>query len=235
MRKSGLAIRVCLAIALAALAAGGGVARAQVYGSYRVSKLVTITTSPSGSNQATVDLRSLDEMIADLARHAMHYPPHFDSTEDVQRARADVANALKLLGVLASNPQLPPQILLRIARLASLGHNLDVPMTGREASATYLRLLALAPRNGGLNFEYGNFLAGTAQPERAIPYLEKAKSSGIANADYPLALVYAATGNRTLALKNIESYLKRVPGDADAAKIRDAIRSGHINVKKGAP
>jgi len=228
MRKNYLAIMVLLTISLAVAGSAWG----KEYGHYEVSKIVTIATSKSGSNQATVNLRNIDDMISDLTQHARNYPPHFDSAEDAQRARTDIANALKLLGVFAANPQLPPQILLRIARLGNLGNNLDVPGAGQEAIANYSRLLTLAPQNAELNFEYGQFLASTPQLPLGIPYLEKAKSLGVANADYSLALAYTAVGNQKMALLNIESYLKRVPADANAAKIRDAIRTGHVTVKR---
>ena len=48
-------------------------------------------------------------------------------------------------------------------------------------------------------------------------------------------MAYAATGDRTKALENLESYSKRVPGDENVVNIIDAVRKGNIEHRNGTP
>lgn len=79
---------------------------------------------------------------------------------------------------------------------------------------------------------YGTFLAGAGKPGDALPYLEKALSVGVGDAAYTIAMTHLALGDKERALKSLADYKRSNPGDADADKLIDAIRSGKIELKK---
>ena len=54
---------------------------------------------------------------------------------------------------------------------------------------------------------------------------------GSVNADYWLGLSYQLTGDKAKAVENLESYIKRMPNDENAARVLDAIRNGKVEVK----
>ena len=74
-------------------------------------------------------------------------------------------------------------------------------------------------------------MASTAKAGDGIPYLEKAKGLGAVNADYWLGLSYQVAGDKAKAVENLENYVKRVPSDANAARMLDAIRNDKVETK----
>ena len=79
---------------------------------------------------------------------------------------------------------------------------------------------------------YGTFLAGVGKPKEALPYLEKALAVGVADAAYAIGMTYLTLGNAEQALKNLEDYKRRKPGDTNVDKLIDAIRNGKIEFKR---
>jgi tetratricopeptide (TPR) repeat protein len=210
-------------------------AYANEYGRYDVKQVVAVSQSSDGQNHATISFSYLDQIITDLASHAADYPPRFDSPKDLKRAQADVTALSAMLDTLSNGPAPNQQLLLYVGILNSIGHNLDVPATAQRAISAFTRLLQQAPEEPRANFFYGKFLADAGKPNEAIPMLEKAKSLGVANADYVLGIAYMVAGNNEKALENFELYAKRVPNDPNAAKMIDAIRNGNVQLKKVTP
>jgi tetratricopeptide (TPR) repeat protein len=207
------------------------IALARNYGHYDIKQLITVTGAPPGKHSATINIAYLSQILDDLGRHASTYPPHFDSADDRQRAEHDLSAISNLLDPLSADISHNPPLLLRLALLHAFGHNLDIPDSSQKAVAAFTTLLNLTPNDPQANFRYGVFLATTTKNAEGIPYLEKAKSLGIVNAEYWLGLSYQLTGNKAKAIENLESYVKRVPNDENAARMLDAIRNGKVEVK----
>jgi len=224
--------RLLFSIALALFAL---LVQAKEYGHYDIRSIFSLTEAPGGQHSVTFDLPALDQILEDVGSHAESYPPHFDSIEDRQRAQGDVSGIANLLDPLAGNFSRNAELLLRLGYLHTLGHNLDLAGSDKKAVDAFTALLTLAPDDRRGNLRYGMFLATTTKVADAIPYLEKAKLLGVLPAEYPLGMAYVATGDRTKALENLESYSKRVPGDENVAKIIDAIRKGNIEHRNGTP
>ncbi len=223
---------LALALVLSQIVA---VAKATEYGQYDIKKVVTITQSAAGQNSATISFAYLDQIIDDLSSHAANYPPRFDSPDDLYRARVDVKALSAILDTLLSSPSPDRQILLRAGVLNSIGHNLDVPGCADRAIGAFTALLRQTPDDPRANYFYGRFLTGAGKPADAIPFLEKAKSLGDVNADYTLGIAYLSEGDKAKALDNLELYARRVPNDANAAKMIDALRNGSVQIKKVNP
>jgi Tfp pilus assembly protein PilF len=120
---------------------------------------------------------------------------------------------------------------MRLALLHAFGHNLEIPDSSQKAVAAFTTLLNLTPDDPMANYRYGVFLASTTKAGEGIPYLEKAKSLGVVNADYWLGLSYQFAGDKAKAVENLENYVKRVPSDANAARMLDAIRNDKVETK----
>jgi|HubBroStandDraft_5_1064220.scaffolds.fasta_scaffold63728_2 predicted Zn-dependent protease len=210
-------------------------AHAKEYGHYDIRNVITVSESATGQHSATVNFSLLDQMLDDLSVHNNNYPAQFDSAEDRQRAVSDVTAISKPLDMLANNPNPNAQLLLRVAVLNSVGHNMDIPGAAEKAMTAFTTLLKKSPDDPRAHYLYGKFLVGAGKPLDAIPVLERAKSLGAVNADYTVGLAYLSAGDKKKALENLEHYARRVPDDSNAPKIIEAIRNGNIEVKKGSP
>jgi tetratricopeptide (TPR) repeat protein len=211
------------------------IAMARSYGHYDIKKLITVAETAPGKHSATINIGYLSQILDDLGRHAATYPPHFESAEDRQRAERDVSTISGLLDPLSTDISHSPPLLMRLALLHAFGHNLDIPDSSQKAVAAFTTLLSLTPNDPQANFRYGVFLATATKNAEGIPYLEKAKSLGILNAEYWLGLSYQLTGDKAKAVENLESYTKRVPSDENAARMLDAVRNGKVEVKTSKP
>jgi hypothetical protein len=208
---------------------------AQEYGYYQIAKVVSVTQTAAGKPSATVNIGFLSQVLDDLGRHAGSYPANFEFPEDRQRAVNDVTTISKMLDPLTDNFANSQPMLLRLAVLHTIGFNLDVPDSFQSARADFDKLLVLTPEDPQANFRYGAFLAATTRKGEGIPYLEKARSLGVANADYWLGWSYEAVGNKAKAVENLEAYTKRVPNDVRAAEVLDAIRNDRVETKTMKP
>ncbi len=79
---------------------------------------------------------------------------------------------------------------------------------------------------------YGTLLAGVGKPKEALPYLEKALAVGVADAAYAIGIAYLTLGDKERALRNLEDYKARNPGDTSVDKLMDAIRNGKVEFKR---
>jgi tetratricopeptide (TPR) repeat protein len=207
------------------------IALARSYGRYDIKQLVTVTEVAPGKHSATINIAYLSQILDDLGRHASTYPPHFETAEDRQRAEHDLSAISGVLDPLSADISHSPPLLMRLALLHVFGHNLDIPDSSQKAVAAFNTLLNLTPNDPQANYRYGVFLATTTKSGEGIPYLEKAKSLGVASAEYWLGLSYQLTGDKTKAVENLESYIKRAPNDENAVRMLDAIRNGKVDVK----
>jgi tetratricopeptide (TPR) repeat protein len=207
------------------------IALARSYGRYDIKQLVTVTEVAPGKHSATINIAYLSQILDDLGRHASTYPPHFDTADDRQRAEHDLSAISSVLDPLSADISHSPPLLMRLALLHVFGHNLDIPDSSQKAVGAFNTLLNLTPNDPQANYRYGVFLATTAKNGEGIPYLEKAKSLGVASAEYWLGLSYQLTGDKAKAVENLESYIKRAPNDENAVRMLDAIRNGKVEVK----
>ena len=96
----------------------------------------------------------------------------------------------------------------------------------------FQRLLAATPSDPRGNYMYGTLLAGVGKPKEALPYLEKALAVGVADAAYAIGIAYLTLGDKERALRNLEDYKARNPGDTSVDKLMDAIRNGKVEFKR---
>lgn len=201
------------------------------YGYYQLAKLVTVTQEGSGRASVTVNNAYFGQILDDLWRHAGMYPTSFEFADEHPRAEHDVTAISKMLDPLTEQFANSPPMLLRLGLLHWIGFNLDVPDSFQSARVAFDKLLSLTPDDPQANYRYGAFLASTTRKGEGIPFLEKAKGLGVADADYSLGWSYVQVGNKAKAVENLETYTKRVPNDARAAGMLDAVRNDRVTFK----
>lgn len=206
-------------------------ASAREYGNYDPKRLLTVSETPSGKKYG-FDVVYLDQILNDLSAHAKNYPPQFDTPQDKQRAAQNVKMMSGMLDIMINVPTPNPELLVRAGYLNSMGHNLDVPGAAEKANSIFLKLLAAIPSEPRGNYMYGTFLAGIGKPKEALLYLEKALSVGVVDAAYSIGMTYLTLGDKAQALKNLEDYKRRKPGDASVDTLIDAIRNGKLELKR---
>lgn len=111
-----------------------------------------------------------------------------------------------------------------------MGHNLDMPDSGKKAETLYLKLLAITPDDLYTNYQYGLFLAETGQSSRSLPYLEKATREDYPPAYFTLAMTYFAMGDTNKAKENLQVYLQHNANDQHAKALLNAIKDGRARV-----
>ncbi len=216
-------------LSLVALTTSAG-AFAAPYGNHDPRRILVVAES-AGSKRYGVDVSYLDTVMADLTAHVKTFPPAFDTPQDRQRATQDVRTLTGMLDSLVGEPTPSPELLARAAHLHGIGHNLEIPGSAEKANALFLKLLAVVPAEPRANFMYGTFLAGVGKGREAIPYLEKAYAVGAVDAVYVLGLTQLSIGERDKALKSLQEYKRRKPGDPAVDKFIEGIRSGNVEVK----
>ena len=206
-------------------------AQAAEYGRYDLRQLVT-ATGTGAETRRSFDIAYLDRILADLSSHALNYPPQFDTPQHRQRATEDAQRLSGMLDVLTQVPQPNLELLRRAALLNSMAHNLDVPGAAAKADRDFAQALKAQPGNPQIHFQYGVFLAGSGQSQRALPHLEKARQGGVQAADYSLGLLYLGMGDKTRALEHLQRYRSTMTGPTTRIdELLDAIRHGRAEVK----
>lgn len=224
-----MTLRGCLLV-FAAMTASAG-ASAAAYGDYDPKRILVVQESPAGKRHG-VDVTYLDKVMADLTAHTRSFPPVFDTPQDRQRAVQDVRVLTGMLEPLVNAPGASPELLARAAHLHGIGHNLDIPGSAEKANALFLKLLAVVPAEPRANFMYGTFLAGVGKGREALPYLEKALALGVVDAGYALGLTQLSIGEKDKAIRSLQEYRRRNPGDPNIDRLIEAARSGNIEVRK---
>ena len=204
-------------------------AQAAAYGRYDLSQLARQNAPPAQG--ASLNLALVDQLLADLQQHAGNYPPNFDSAADAQRAHADAAKLMGMLGAIFSAGVAPPDMLLRMGMLGAVSHNMDVSGGAAYAQTHFERLLKVDPEHTVGNFQYGTFLGNTERANEALPYLVKAKDKGVVPAQYAIGMSYLMLGEKALAMEYLQAYQKEVPGDAAVGQLIEAVRTGNVEVK----
>jgi tetratricopeptide (TPR) repeat protein len=225
-RSKRMAITLVWALVLASL--GASTAWAVPYGNHDVRQLVVPASKPGAGG--SFNLAYFDRMLSDLSAHAGNYPPQFDSPGDMQRAQRDTRQLMGMLhAAFGKSP--PDALLLRMAALGSIGHNLEITGGAEFAQTHFERALRANADDPLANYHYGSFLAGSARPREALPYLQKARDKGVTPALYAIGLAQLSLGDKSSALAALNEYMKRNPSDQRVRGLVDAIRGGKLEIQ----
>lgn len=207
------------------------------YGRYELRSLWKLIQEPG------FDMTEVDRVLRDLEAHALVSPPEFRTSEERQRAQRDARALVGLLSVLTKtrgpdsegieNGTPPPGVWRRLARAATMGHNLGVDGAAPKALRAFEEALKKNPQDGALNLRFANFLlSASVGVARALPVAETAKKLGQRGADLSLGRAHLILGNKEKAIAHLEMHCKAQPGDREARALLDGVRSGEVRVDK---
>src|SRR5262245_3890013 len=201
------------------------------YGDYDARKCQKVAKPEDGKEP--LDLKCVDGIMDDLAKHAKGFPPNFRSKKEQERAERDVKMLSAMFAPIAAKDDAEVEILLRAGFLNSMGHNLDIEGSAEKAINYFERLLKKEPDHVKGNYLYGIFLASTAKYQKeSVKYLEKAYQFGIQDAAYTLGFVHLILGDKHKSLKFLEAYVRSNPDDERAKRLLENIKSGKGEVKR---
>jgi len=203
----------------ALLGAHEAMAASPAYPVYDVRRAFVRSAEPAG---ASIDLRYVDAMLADIEKHTGSYPPTFASDEDHRRAAHDIRT---LAGTLA---RLDPkgELLRRYCTSERLAFEFDIEGSYERAHRCYTAMLKQDPNDARTALVFGALLAKTRSGQaQSIDILRKAASLGQEQARYILAMVYASQGNHDLADAEANAIVRAHPADAGAAEFQRQIKA----------
>ena len=201
------------------------------YGDYDARKCLKVAKAEDGKE--SLDLKCVDGIMDDLARHAKGFPPQFRSKKEQERAERDVKTLSAMFAPIAAKDDAEVEILLRAGFLSSMGHNLDIEGSAEKAINYFERLLKKEPDHVKGNHLYGIFLAATATKQKeSVKYLEKAYQLGVVDAAFTLGFAYLILGDKQKSLEYFEAYVRSRPDDERAKNMIEMIKSGKGEAKR---
>ena len=98
------------------------------YGDYDARKCLKVAKAEDGKE--SLDLKCVDGIMDNLAKHAKGFPPSFRSKKEQERAERDVKMLSAMFAPIAAKDDAEVEILLRAGSLNSMGHNLNMDAGG---------------------------------------------------------------------------------------------------------
>ncbi|SUO94766.1 tetratricopeptide repeat protein [Suttonella ornithocola] len=203
---------------------------------YRAFEFETIKQSQN-NGQVLITLDPIFEAIDQLWQHAKGYPPQFDNEQDKATAKKDAIVLNKLLTTVfetqqnAFDAEQKQWIILNLARISTVAHNLDIPHAWNAAEHYYQRLLQ-QQSTPALEEEYGVFFANSGNLTEGKKWLEKALKHGQKSANFGLAIVAFSENQPQKAQKYLKQYLKHYPNDNHAQELLKALADKKLTVNK---
>lgn len=199
----------------------------------QTAPMVLVPLATTGSNQ--LDATALDALLTTLAPNARHYPPNFPNKTASYLARQNVNFYLDWLKPYADAKNASFGVLLRAAKLAIMGRNMDMGPDFSVAANTYLaRALALQPNDSEINFLYGMMLTESGGFKEGKKYLDKAANMGYTEAEQSLAQADLIQDKRAAARSRLEKLAQKHADNAQlAAQLQaqlELIRAGEFNI-----
>ncbi len=199
---------------------------------YKILMLsISLFLNPAVANQNvkhTLDSK-IQTFINENSQFINQYPPKFKNNKHKKKVISKTKKILKKISKTNLDEILNFDLLINIAYIYSMAHNLDLG-TGQLAKEIFERALSIQPDSKKGNYLFGMYLVSTSKYffESEI-YLIKALDLGEKDALYTLGLIEIKKGNNENGLKYLENYSKTNPNNHHVLKVIDAIKNERIN------
>ncbi len=178
---------------------------------YLTTVMIPTTRLQSG---ATLDVSLLDDFIADISPSARHYPPNFRTVTKQYFSKQKLKELEAVLRPYAENPNASYEVLLRAAKLNSMGRNLNLGSDYAVRASNYVaKAIERQPSSAEANFLYGMMLSEGGGFEESKKYLNKAADQGYTEAEQSLAQAEILTDNRSGALARLQRLQTQNPSN----------------------
>ncbi len=179
----------------------------------QVQTVPTVVINQTTKSNETLDVSIIDDFITSASPMARHYPPVFPT----RTARHNTIERLKLLtnwiDTYAKSPNASYDVLLRAAKLNSMGRNLDLGSDYAVRSSDYIARAIKLKDTAEANFLYGMMLAEGGGFKEGEKYLNKAVQMGFMEAEQSLAQSDLLNNRRSKAVERLTKYKAQHPND----------------------
>lgn len=179
----------------------------------------------------TMDLPAVDRVLAEVAKHALNYPPRFSSAAERSAVEGRLRRVIQVMDTAADAHPDDAGLQLRDGFANALGTNLDFKGSPARCAMVYLRLLKQEPDNPAANFQYGAFLGSTNHPKESLPYLQKAASLGVTQAHWGLAITHLQLKDVAGAIRELKTYVTLRPDDPNAKRFLKSLEDPKLKIQ----
>ena len=188
----------------------------------------TIIDDRSGA----LDTNNLQSYLEWADPHLREYPPRFSSEDEKKRLYLStllVSSEIKKLDIAKITDV---DVLVSLAQVMSMGHNLDLD-TALHAKSLFETALQRSPDSVRANYLFGMFLISTSQFYKdSERYLTKALELGQEDARYSLGLFYFNTGDKAKGIQYVRTYAEKHPGNDSVTKMLHHMENDQIQLKQ---
>jgi hypothetical protein len=191
---------------------------AKPYGPHDL-KTVMVQEVRDGKMAGRFDLHRMEYLVNDLAHHALHFPPMFDTPQEFQQARNDANQLAHMFEVMLDlpGPDLDAEfrdfVTVRLAVLHTIRLIFNQPNAANKALDFYERGVERNRNNPQFEFYMGSYLSHIGKITASIELLNRANSGGEQRALYPLGVSYLQLNQAVKAKALLEQYKQLFPAD----------------------
>ena len=171
------------------------------------------------------------QYIALVEPYIREYPPKFEGEEHKKRIVSSTNNVINELVGIDFGKIKDVDLLVDIAHIFSMGHNLDLG-TASASKTIFEHALSVDSSNARANYLFGMFLVSTKKYLfESEKYLKKALELGKTEAKYSLALLQIQKGHADVGLKMLEEYIAEYPENSRAKKVIESLKRGELKFR----
>ncbi|HRE15674.1 MAG TPA: tetratricopeptide repeat protein [Rhodocyclaceae bacterium] len=184
------------------------------------------------TSRGALDEQRLAAFVNSVEPYIKEWPPRFRDQSQRAELLNSVASAIKQLSKIDLSAIKKQQVLVDVAHLYAMAHNLDFN-TAAQAKSTFEKAIAIDPNDRRTNYRYGMFLISTrAFHFESLPYLEKALELGEKDALFSIGLLQIEKGNKEKGLAALERYLQEHPESQHTRKVIQAVKDGKLTFQQ---
>lgn len=196
--------------------------------SYTPTVLIHQTTKLDNQK---LDVTLFDEFVDDISPNARHYPPNFPNRTAEYQSKRIVEQLANWIAPFAAAPNASFDVLLRSAKINSIGRNLDLGSEfGVRASQAITKALKLDPKHAEANFLYGMMLTEGGGFQEGEKYLMIAANQGYIEAEQSLAQSDLLNDQRSKALARLKKLQAAHPNHPQLAKQIELVNQGEFYI-----
>lgn len=175
--------------------------------------LPTVIIPSTTTNPTNLDVSVVDDFIATTTPMARHYPPVFPNKSVRYFTTERLKQLTAWMETFARNPDASYDVLLRAAKLNTMGRNLDLGSDYAIRAGDYIARAIKQKDTGEANFLYGMMLAEGGGFNEGEKYLQKAANMGYAEAYQSMAQSDLLNDKKDKALQRLNEFKTKYPND----------------------
>lgn len=196
-----------------------------------ISFIETVLIDQDMRGNSNLDVTLLDDFIDDISPNARHYPPNFPNRTQRYNTRQKIKVLAEWIDPYAQAPDASYDVLIRAAKLNSMGRNLDLGSDFAVRGGKYVaRAIEAKTDSGEANFLYGMMLAEGGGFKEGSKYLDRAAALGYTEAEQSLAQSDLLSDRRDQALDRLRRLERQYPDNRTITQQIQIIENGKFYI-----